>query len=353
LVESPGQARIRLAAYGLLAVPILLVWTFAAETELPMPAGVIPFASLVRLADGSGAAPFVYRRLLPDAARGLAAVVPDSVWDGIDAFTRGAGPLSEKTRSILDYLHWNRRDYPVLFSGYFLIGLSIVGVMCVTRRMVIATYLVSRAEAAFLGAVAGILLLGGCGLGYGEYPYDLPNTFVFNLSLLGMMTGGWWTFPAFLVTVYSKETSILLVPAYLLLCQDVPLPRRIMVAIAMVVTVAAVRAAIIYWYPAPPAGYLYSFGRNVSVISKAAIYDMWAGGVVLLTLAGVVRTAPRRLAWVAASIILPLVGASIFRGWIDERRALLEGLPMVFLIMLPWCFQQLGRDLKPKASTNA
>ncbi len=225
-------------AYVILSLGILSVWTTFAKTEkIYRPeesrasgSSLVqsiqdeasdPFvasgSSLVQSIQGKARAPSVKRRLLPDTAWALSRLVPESVWDSLARSLEGSSRWQRAIQIYLgSVLRWQPEHYPLLFSGYFLIWLSTLGFLYQAKELTRTLYDVSEAGAMLCGALLGIALLGGNGI-WADYPYDIPNAFVFTLALNALIRGRWWLPLAFAAAAYSKETSFLLIEAYVLL----------------------------------------------------------------------------------------------------------------------------------------
>jgi hypothetical protein len=340
-------------AYGAISLFVTAAWTWCARTEVDADALLVVapsgerycarFNSIVRLVDGRAMAPFVKRRLLPDATRLLVCCTPDPMWSALERRLHGDGRAAELLRGQLQRLNWKPEHYPILFTATALIWASVFGFMWTCRGLVRMLYHTPPGVADALGGVLGFALLGGNGdWHYLGYPYDFPNVFVFTLALTALLARRWWFFPVFLAAVYSKETSVLLILAYFLMSSN----RRTLRFWAMLGLLAASYAGIRSWievhYPSLE-GDFFSLRRNAKYLAIRFFYMWWLPLLVvavarLVSLRRQYPKALRRLCWLA----VPLLGMAVFKGWIEEMRQYLEMLPIVGLIVLHWTLHEAG-----------
>src|SRR5262249_55528930 len=131
------------------------------------------------------------------------------------SFVQGDSTAGQRLRRLLDFLHWPAERNPELVVGSFLIWLSLLGFLLVIRRLVGLAYQ-SPAWLGHLAALAaGVLVLGGSDSRWASSLYDIPTLFVSPLTLPAIFLGRWWLLlPAFALACHSKETAVLLIPAY-------------------------------------------------------------------------------------------------------------------------------------------
>jgi|GEM_PF-236740 len=334
--------------YVVLSLAIFMIWTTLAKTEFPLgPDGSEPSgASLVASIEGKAVAPFVKRRLLPDSAWVLRQLIPDSVWNTLDRSLQGSSRWQHEIRTYLgSVLRWRPEHYPLLVSGYFLIWLSILGFLYQAKDLTRTLYDVSETGAWFCGAMLGIALLGGNG-SWADYPYDLPNAFVFLMALNALIKERWWFPLAFAAAAYSKETSVLLIGAFVLLRWErwrqpaVGLMLGLLILIFVLIRYAinlkyAAAVGWVYWYPV----------RNSKVLLKGMIQFMWVWWIVLAAIGRMfcmIGDLPRVLRRLVVPLLGVLLSLSFFYGWIDERRGYFEVLPIAGLVVLQWTVTELG-----------
>jgi hypothetical protein len=283
--------------------------------------------------------------LLVDAAAAISGVVPASTWDSLERYAGSDSGSGRALGWVFQRHDWKPGYYALLSAAYLLIWASILGFMYVCRRLAEISFMAPPWMTALLGAALGVALLGGLG-DYNSYPYDLPNAFVFGLTLIGMLQRRWWTIPLFAVTAYSKETAVLLVIAYWLLARHRRSVRFWMELAALAVVFAAVRAWIHLNFPAtlPPEHDFWYPVRNVELLALSAMYWMWLIPVFGFAAWRMSQAWPqlhptlRRL----SLLIVMLAGLALFKGWIEERRQYLEVLPLAGLLLAQWIACELG-----------
>jgi hypothetical protein len=343
---------------------IVLTWTWFARTELffdrldiEAPSGehyCSWYSSIVRLADGKALSPFVKRRLLPDLAQLVARSVPAEAWSALTRRIEGEGRLAEILRDQLRRLNWRPEHYPLLFSATFVLWCSVLGFMFTCRWLVTFLYITSPRIANVLGGAFGLALLGGNGdWHYRGYPYDFPNAFVFALALAALLARRRWFVLVFAAAVWSKETSILLIFAYILLADDRRSPRFWGMLGVLLTIYAALQGWIVVHYPSPE-GDFWSLRRNLIYLGAHAIFYSWwlpilgFGMVRFLSLWPEYPATVRRLCWLA----VPLLGMALCKGWIEEMRQYLELLPLFGMMLVQWTLHEIGRAhlLRPRSA---
>jgi hypothetical protein len=343
------------SAYGLIAVVVTGVWVYCARTEyavefldVRLPSGEAyssRFASITRLAEGRAFSPFVKRRLLPDLARGLAAVLPPALWAPVRRALTVAAHGPPWLQVVLGRQGWKPEHVPILACAYFLIGCSVLGFMLTCRRLLTLLYETPRWVADLTGLLMGPALLGCYGdWHYCGYPYDYPTAFVFALALLGLLGRRWWFPAAFAAAAYSKETAVLLIAAYVLVDFRWRSVRSWLVLGLLAGLYAAVRGwiALNYRTPEPEQGFWFP-ARNAKVLAAVFFSNWWLPfyAVGLARIVGLWPQFPfalRRLCW----LLLPMVGLAFFKGWLEELRQYLELLPVFGLLLLQWCLHEAG-----------
>jgi hypothetical protein len=335
--------------YATAAVAITALWTYRAKTENQDNT----FASIVAIANGTAPQPFVKRRLLCDVARVAARLVPARSWQGISRAIDGRPAVA---RVIRGHLGWERADDPLLISATALIGLSAVGFMVTMRGIVLLLYETPPWLAGFAGLLLGLSLLGGGGdVRFGFYPYDLPNAFVFALALAAILARSAWLLPAFALAAYSKETAVLLIPAYLLARRGWPDRRSFLIAAAMGAIYLAVRQIINGIYGVGMGGFWFP-GRNARWLAWTLAFDAWwylpVAVVSAVRIAGHWSAFPitlRRLVVLAPV----LVALAFFKGWIEEKRQYLEMIPILGPLLVQWVAIELGMGHLLRAKDGA
>lgn len=340
---------------------VFLLWSTAAETEkgyrTDKQGTLRVISSITGMVDGTVPTPFIKRRLLPDAARILARLIPASFWASLTGALGGDSWPSRASRSFIEgKLGWKQNDFPVLFTAYFLIWLSVLGFLFTCRLFVSTQFESPPWVASAISAILCVGLLGGIGLDWPEYPYDLPHAFLFILTMTGIVRRRRWFWPAFVVASYSKETAVLLIQGYALIRRDDFKTRYYWLTLGgMSIIFAAIRLWIDYRYAdAPVGGDFWYPARNAELLVKSAVMYMWPTAIIAVVLVRIFRMReelPADLRWLL--LLVPImIGLAFFKGWIEERRQYYEVYPIVGLVLIQWASVELGfeRLLIPRKS---
>jgi hypothetical protein len=342
---------LRACAFGVVSALVFAAWWWVADTERIEndPAErTQAWRNIGRMIDGTAPGPFVRRRLHADGSRVLAAVVPDAAWRSIAAaLDRPEGPL-RPVRVVLDRAHWPPARYAELISAHLLIWASILGLMYVTAWLAAHYYEMPPAVGTALGVAVAIGLLGGysASLAWRPYSYDVPQAFIFLLTIYAIaVRRSWWPL-AFVAAVYSKETSLLLLAAFAILRRDRIGLRSYWLPLGlMAVTFVVIQLWIRVQWPSPDGDVFWYPARNARLLAKTAVYNSWflALGLVAVARARVIwPRIPVDLKWLLG-IGVVLVVSAFFKGWTDERRALFEGYPIAAIVLAQWVLYEFGR----------
>ena len=336
--------------YAVISLVVTILWFHFARTEVLTDNAPYHFNSIQQMADGTAAKPFVGRRLMPDAALALTRVLPppeSPVWD------RFLG-LDERSASYFAKDHiaistgWSMQKLPLLGASMAVMAASVFGFILVCSCLIRQLYVVPPWLTDVFSGLFGIALLGGCNdLHYQLYPYDFTQAFVFSLTLLGILKAKWWLVPAFVLAAYSKETSALLIVAYVLITWQAGVWRswrwRFRVALLAGLFIA-VRGYIAWRYPGFEARKFWYPFRNVHWLVLNTVISSWVVPFLLIPVVRIVRSLDRlppslaRLAW----LIPILVGVAFFKGWLEELRQYTELFPIGALIVTQWAMTELG-----------
>src|SRR4051794_33319650 len=192
--------------YVLTAIWIGSIWTYMARTETHQ----YDFANIVKMSKDESPGPFIWRRLAIDTSRLIVSIVPESVWsrasDTID-HSRILRPMLRGNR-----MGWTRETDPILISMTSLIIGSALGFILFARWLVHTLYESPPNVAHAIALFLGLCLLGGRGNAsaiWNNYPYDIPQSFMFLATATLIIRGNWLFAPMYLLACYSKETSVM------------------------------------------------------------------------------------------------------------------------------------------------
>ncbi len=332
--------------YGGVGLAVLLLWMWQARTEGWNGEMKETWPSVAANAAGQAPNPFVGRRLLPEAAQLLARLVPESVvaWlDADTAFARSAKHL------LVHKLNWRPDTIPLMLAATLLWYASIVGFMLAVRHLVGLLYTGPGWVPHAVGLALGVALLGGSAghtdrlYPYGTpmlwflYHYDLPQACVFAAGLVGVVGRRPWFWLLFPIAVYSKETSALLIVAYVVVPVSYHWRWKALGAAGLVAIFVGVRLFVRSRFPSPPEFDFFYPLRNLELVFvHGGLFRSWWLPVYAVFGLAVLRQwgrFPEPLRWLL--VLVPLeVGACFVKGWMEERRAYYELLPIVGILSI-------------------
>lgn len=324
---------------------ITFLWTNWAGTETHKNR----YSSIVALTDGSGVAPFPYRRLYPDTIRVLVSAVPQGTWDMLVARILDAPRIRGV---IVGRFKWERpEDYPVLIIGTLLIWVSAVGFMFAVRSVVRNQYELTPDGSTVFALLLGCALLGaGSDNHYQSYPYDFTTAWTFSLCIALILKRSRWFAPAFMLACYAKETSVLLIIAFLLVDNRWSVSRKVAFASFLGAAYLAIQYGIRHYVEAIP-GVFWWPSRNARWLVRELFWDSWLWPFVAVGAWQCFRMRRdwppelRRLTWLLPLLIVP----AFFKGWIEERRQYLELYVVLGPLVVQWVDTVLGiRLLRPR-----
>ena len=332
----------RLAVYSIVAVAVTLIWTNWAETERPAPffENHRWYESIVGIEEGSAPPPFVKRRLLPDAARLLAAAVPRPVWEGVAARVEATPIIAHRIR---DAWYWrNPDDWPLLMSATFLLFCAIVAYAFAAETLIAHYLRPSDSVRLVMTVLVTAGLLGGGGdHHYGWYPYDFPIACLFAWLLIAIEFRKCWTLPVFALAAYCKETAVFLVVLQLAYAAVSHRRWHLLQAGLCAVAFAAIQTYLSWQYHAPPLQDRYFwFDRNVRLIVYHLVFSSWKVAVLSLVVLRVAVLWPKiPIGLRLTTILVPcFLAAAMVKGWIEEYRQYTE-LILPLMLVAGFCIR--------------
>jgi hypothetical protein len=324
--------------YSIAAAGIAIAWTLSARTERHADG----CSNIVRMFEGTALRPFVFRRLTVDSAALLARIVPQSTWHRVSTAI-DANPKIH--RLVREKSGWTRQWDALLASATLIVAISALGFMLSFLWLVRRLYHVQSLRAHLLALVFGVGLLGGRGVWPGmylwdQYIYDIPQAFLFLLGVCTIVAGTLWFPPVFLLAAYNKETSILLLPALVLLW---PKSIRIRWGLATVLFIAfvGIQVGIRLKYHNTTGPGFWLLHVNLAQIFIFGIWRLPVWGLAILAVWRHWHDVPRPL---RKLIYVPfvLMLAALFKGLIFELRGYMEAYPLVGIVFIQTLAQELG-----------
>jgi hypothetical protein len=319
-------------AYAVIA--LVLTAMFARE-----PAGLRhgnPRCEFLPMLDGTAARPYVYRALVPLSVSGLTRFVSDEQRAELRESLTEHHPVTR----VLDNLvpGWERDAAPEYILCLGLIWLSLVGFAYSLR------YLASGVYAAPLIVIQLLPFLAYFGLPpsfepYGSYLYDFTVLFLFTLGLGLLVRRKWLPYLLlFLVSCINKETTVLLALIFFLHFLPkgrMPRGRFLQLLVVQGVIFLAVRTGLQMTYAQNPGDPVeFHLLRNIFKFPRYPI-----GFVVssLVIIGFVLHDWRAKSAFLRTTFLMlvPLLGLTVFLGFLDELRDYYEVYAAGLLLMLP------------------
>jgi hypothetical protein len=310
-----------------------------------------PFISMVY---GTAYKPFVNRALVPLAIRGLTQSMPIGTRQAVKAWVRDS-PTVENAFRICG---WTARYAVEYLWAVIFVWASTIGFVYALRSLVKAT---STGPKAYpnLVALASLFVLPGF-FSY-TYIYDLPQLFLFTLGLSLQARRRWGAYlPVFLLACLNKETSVLLLLAFLIhFRHQHRSPREKYLALGLAqLGLFVVTRVILGWMFAPNPGGLTenNLGRHLQfLLSPSSPAALVSGLVICVAVLARWSQKPmflRDAAWIG----VPLFVAFVPWGFEDEIRQFYEFLPIGLCLAAQtvalWMgYEVVGRDREVGAAS--
>lgn len=292
-------------------------------------------AKVSRILTGTADRPYAFRVLLPVIANGLAPLLDPHL----------ALAIGTKSEVLLGDRFFTSRmsgaTYPsqaalILGTMYLsLVGFA-VALHYLAKELGYAAWVQYAAPPALL--VGSILFMN-----YG-YIYDFSALFLFSLSLLLMLQKRWASYlVAFAAATLNKETSVFLVPTFILFYFGRMLRRRFfLLGAAQIVVYGAIQGGIRYAFRNNPGSTLqWHLPDQLKALHEAAANSpmtLALIGALVVTIAVFVGYGwKRKPQFLRASLWLAPIFIALFvtGGFPGEIRTMLEIYPIVALLMLP------------------
>ena len=306
---------------------------------------------LVDMVHGTAYRPYVYRILVPGAARLGTASLPL--------------PIKQTLTRAFDAWTWRPAGWqPAYAAEYVLVvlimGASLIGFATAVRALSRALFVAGHR----VGSVAALTGLACVPVFFGPFSrqiYDFTTLWMFALGLLLMVRSRWTAYAVvFPLACLNKETSILLTLVFL-----VHFARHRqglsssgfggLLAYQLLIFVL-LRASVTYAFRNNPGGQveMHLFDHNQLVLLHPGLMSKRLPLLVGMTLVGVWgwRHKPLflRHALLALAPVLLVMGVTV--GQVDEIRAYYELYPVVILLVADSVCRAMGRPLGTSGSTG-
>ena len=298
---------------------------------------------------GTAHKPYVSRALVPLAVRGITVVTPEPV--------RAAVWRSLVGRNYVEAVGWYD-DFLFQFAVATALMLAcLVGFAWTLKRLSESVYDLPPVVHN-LGPL-GTLVVLPLFFRYYSYPYDPATLLLFALCALWLIRGRFvWFLAGVALASANKETSILLIPLFVLHARQrgrgIPVAR----ALAVIGVWAAVRGALMWVYRDNPGAIVenHFVEHTVWLVTKfppAMRYTLVVALLFFLPLRDRWGDKPVFLRAGLGVTLAPLVVAGSVFGFADELRGYYEAFPFLYLLALPSLARWLGgRDRRLSGATS-
>jgi hypothetical protein len=310
-------------------------------------------ANWLAMVEGTARRPFIYRTLVPSTTRLLlrAAALPPGEGD------RDGTALARAGDTVVQWATLNLARPSAVAPGHVLefvacfcvMFFALFGFALALRRLVRAVYS-APPEVADLAPLVALIIIPSVFFRAENVIYDPMTLLLFTLGVyLIYIRSRLLYFLVFLLATLNKETSILLVPLFVLREQGVL--RRwtlALLAAGQVLAFVGVKAAIAHALRGTPGSFVefHLYDHNLALVTQPAFYFKTFGVVIPLALVIALdwREKPSFLRRGLLVCLLPLVAFALFLGYVDELRDYYEAYPFVVLLALPTVRKLLGGE---------
>lgn len=285
-------------------------------------------SELGRMVDGTASKPFVYRVLVPWTIRGAIELIPADIQHWlVDAGGRG------RLAAALAFCdHVPARQCTAFLVATVIMYGALLG-FCFALRQLLSTVFV--APRTFVSAVPlfGLALLPPffC---YTSFVYDFPALLLFTLGLSLMVRERWSAYLlVFVSACFNKETTVLLLVVFAVHFRE-RLARRSLLGVlaAQAVAFAVIKAGLAWTFHGNADVAVDHLGHNLNLL-RACPPSTAVSWLTLVLL--VVARWPDKPRFLKDSlwILVPLLGLTLFLGFLDELRDFYEAFPPVILLI--------------------
>ena len=280
---------------------------------------------------GRAEKPYVYRALVPTLIRTVSELTPEPVRRSIGFFVSG--------KAIVHGLNWER-EYLYEYVLAMAIAFSCFLALAFSLRRLTRVFYDYPETVADLSPLGGLLMLP-LFFRYQSYIYDPATLLLFSLALL--FIAGRARIPyyvTFLLATLNKETSVLLVPVFVLREARQMGRVRLLLHVGSQAFLWIALKLLIQWFFRRNGGVIFLFStieRNLTLAVKPfpLVVFIIVAGILLLWVAHGWTRKPVFLRRGLILVLAPLMVSALFLGCVDELRDYYEAFPFLFLLCLP------------------
>jgi hypothetical protein len=289
-------------------------------------------SSFERMVSGTAQRPFVYRALVPVMVRTATAAIPMSTRERLVKAAQEQ-PALRAVCTFCDKIPAER--FPEFVVAVVVMYASLVGFALALRRLFERLF---RAPDGFRDKVPLLaLLLLPPFFCYTSFIYDFPALLFFTLALDLMARARWGAYLSiFVLSCFNKETTILLAVVFAIqFLRGSSLGRAAFYGLlaAQLIAYVGIKTGLSWIYRENPGAMVeYHLDHNFALLRPYPLSTAaaWLGVVLLVIHRWSDKPVfMRRGLWILA----PLVGLTLFLGYLDELRDYYEAFPIVVLMM--------------------
>lgn len=310
----------RLILYALLAlVPLVRAQSIA---------NLNPRALVPDMVAGTAYRPYVYRALAPRAVQAVDRLLPSAARTAGDS-------LVARTPWLAERWHWSTPHGSWFVWTFLIQWLSLVVFATSFEALARATLSLSGAIPVFGAGI--MLLLVPIHFGFQNFVYDFPELALFTLALARLAERRWLAFAMVLaLAMLNKETSLLLIPVFVIWAWGVlPPPRLATHALAQVAIAAAALLAIRALYahnPGMPVEFHLQRNLHHQPGPREIVHGLAYSALCFVAVMGAPRVP--RVALAALIVGTALTATTLFLGFLGEYRDFYELFPLLGVMML-------------------
>ncbi len=330
--ESPWRPTVGPKTWFVLYLGVLLVLAGMVQGTFELGTDGYDRARLSDQIQSRAWRPFVYRALVPLTVRLLKAPIPDTTLQSIQSWA------TEQTRTNAPFL-----------------DLLLTRVIWYVSFVLFAFAFVSLAKALYqakaahlyglsLIALAGLPMFFAC-----NYIYDPSQVLLFTLGLALMARRRWCLYlVVFVLGCINKETTVLLAAIYFFTLRgSEPKTRFRCMMVAQVLLFVAIKGTIsVLLRDRPGSPVEFQLDHNLALGARP-IPLVVSYLAIATAVAHDWSKKPLLLRW-SLAMLLPLMGLTLFLGYIDEYRDYYEVYPATLLLVAQSLAKVVGIELRPR-----
>ena len=291
---------------------------------------------------GTARKPFVFRQLIPTTVRLVAGVIPTSVTTRLQQMHHG-----QKRGPLLAFLQWEpARTHEYLVAA--LIAFGCFFAFACTLRYLIGRFYDFPSFVSDLAPIGALLILPVF-FRAAAYIYDPATLCLSTLAVACMVRGAYPLFYlVFALAAFNKETSILLIPLFMVHARLQGTPRVTCMwhGLFLGIVWGVIKGYVTVQFRGNRGGFVefHLLDHNLRLLGEPVYLFYFI--LVAAAFAALIRHGwggrPLFLRAGLGITLVPLLALALFLGYIDELRGYYEAVPFLFLLALPTVVERFG-----------